>query len=127
VQPLGYHLFAHTTRDFKVDWRDAQAETGGAEQPQQDREQQDTLAEKLQDVLVKGLELADKVIVSQSEGELSVRLHNTPYIRTCHSIGEEAPQVCEQIGPLCSMIACIYTEYADAASALEEARSSTFS
>jgi len=77
----------------------------------------------LQDVLVRGLELSDKVIVSHSDGELSVRLHNTPYIGTCHSIGEEAPQVCEQIGcPLCSMIACIYTEYADTASVLEEAR-----
>jgi len=121
LKPLGYHLFAHTTRDLKVDWRDASIETEGAEEPQQ--EQQDTLAEKLQDVLVKGLELADKVDVSQNDGELSVRLHNTPYTGTCQSIGEEAPQVCEQIGcPLCSMIACIYTEYADTASVLEEAR-----
>jgi hypothetical protein len=125
LKPLGYHLFAHTTRDLKVDWRDAPIETEGAEEPQQDREPQagNTLAEKLQDVLVKGLELADKVVVSQSDGELSVRLQNTPYIGTCHSIGEEAPQVCEQIGcPLCSMIACIYTENADTASVLEEAR-----
>ena len=124
LKPLGYHLFAHTTRDLKVDWRDAEAETEGAEDFQQDREQQDTLADKLQAVLVKGLELADKVVVSQSDGELNVRLHNPPYIGTCRSIGEEAPQVCEQIGcPLCSMIACIYTEYADTASVLEEARS----
>ncbi len=125
LKPLGYHLFAHTTRDLKVDWRDAPIETEGAEEPQQDREPQagNTLTEKLQDVLVKGLELADKVDVSQNDGELSVRLHNTPYTGTCHSIGEEAPQVCEQIGcPLCSMIACIYTEYADTASVLEEAR-----
>jgi hypothetical protein len=125
LKPLGYHLFAHTTRDLKVDWRDAPIDTEGAEEPQQDREPQagNTLTEKLQDVLVKGLELADKVDVSQNDGELSVRLHNTPYTGTCHSIGEEAPQVCEQIGcPLCSMIACIYTEYADTASVLEEAR-----
>lgn len=73
-----------------------------------------TLAEKLQDVLVKGPELADKVAVTQSDGELSVRLQNTPYIGACHSVEDEAPQVCEQIGcPLCSMIACIYAEYVD--------------
>jgi hypothetical protein len=123
LKPLGYHLFAHTSRDLKVDWRDARIETEGAEEHQQDGEPQDTLAEKLNDVLVKGLELADKVVVSQSDGELSVRLKNTPYIGTCHSVGEEAPQVCEQIGcPLCSLIACIYTEYADAASVIELAR-----
>lgn len=52
------------------------------------------------------------MVVSQSDGELSVRLQHTPYIGMCHSIEEEAPQVCEQIGcPLCSMIACVYTEY----------------
>jgi hypothetical protein len=124
LKPLGYHLFAHTSRDLKVDWRDARTETEGAEGHEQDREPQDTLAEKLQDVLVKGLELADKVVVSQSDGELSVRLQNTPYIGTCHSVGEEAPQVCEQIGcPLCSLIACIYTEYADTATVIELARS----
>ena len=124
LKPLGYHLFAHTTQDLQVDWRDAPTETEGAEEPRQDREQQDTLDDKLQDVLVRGLELADKVIISQSDGELSLRLKNTPYIGTCHSIGEDAPQVCEQIGcPLCSMVACIYTEYADTVSVLEEARS----
>ncbi|MGA3200017.1 MAG: hypothetical protein ABSD89_11515, partial [Halobacteriota archaeon] len=126
LKPLGYHLFAHTTRDLKVDWRDTHAETEDDKEPQQDREQEarDTLAEKLNDVLVKGLELADKVVVSQSDGELNVRLKNTPYIGTCHSVGEEAPQVCEQIGcPLCSLIACIFTEYADAASVIELARS----
>jgi len=123
LKPLGYHLFAHTSRDLKVDWRDARIETEGAEEHQQDGEPQDTLAEKLNDVLVKGLELADKVVVSQSDGELSVRLKNTPYIGTCHSVGEEAPQVCEQIGcPLCSLVACIFTEYADAASVIELAR-----
>jgi hypothetical protein len=126
LKPLGYHLFTHTTRDLKVDWRDARIEKEGVKEHQQDHEQQDaqTLADTLYDVLVKGLELADKVVVSQSDGELSVRLQNTPYIGTCHSVEEEAPQVCEQIGcPLCSMIACIYTEYADTVSVLEEARS----
>jgi hypothetical protein len=125
LKPLGYHLFAHTSRDLKVDWRDARIETEDVKEPQQGREQQQghTLADKLQDVLVKGLELADKVVVSQSDGELSVRLQNTPYIGTCHSVKEEAPQVCEQVGcPLCSLIACIYTEYADTATAIHEAR-----
>jgi|GEM_PF-394244 hypothetical protein len=123
LKPLGYHLFAHTSRDLKVDWRDAETETEGAEEHEQDHEPQHTLAEKLQDVLVRGLELADKVVVSQSDGELSVRLQNTPYIGTCHSVKEEAPQVCEQIGcPLCSMIACIYTEYVDKEVVIEAAK-----
>jgi hypothetical protein len=123
LKPLGYHLFAHTSRDLKVDWRDAETETEGAEEPQQDREPQHTLADKLDDVLVRGLELADKVVVSQSDGELSVRLQNTPYIGTCHSVKEEAPQVCEQIGcPLCSMIACIYTEHVDKEVVIEAAK-----
>lgn len=121
LKPLGYHLFVHTTRDLHVDWSDARIETEGVEESQQ--QQQETLADKLQDVLVRGLELAEKVVVSQSDGELSVRLKNTPYIGTCHSVGEEAPQVCEQIGcPLCSLIACAYTEHTETATVIEEAR-----
>ena len=50
---------------------------------QHDREQQDTLAEKLQDVLLKGLELADKVVVSYGDRALSVGLLITSYIGTC--------------------------------------------
>jgi hypothetical protein len=125
LKPLGSHLFAHTSRDLKVDWGSARIKTEGVKEPQQDREQQDghTLADKLQDVLVRGLELADKVVISQSEGELSVRLQGTPYIGTCRSVEEEAPQVCEQIGcPLCSLIACIYTEYADKEVVIETAK-----
>lgn len=83
----------------------------------------DTLSEKLQDAFFKGLELADKVVVLRSDAELSVRFHNTPYIGTSHSVGEEAPQVCEQIGcPLCSIIACICTECADNPNMFEETR-----
>lgn len=53
-----------------------------------------------------------------------LRLHNTPYLGTCHAMAEEAPQVCEQIGcPLCSLIARIYTEYADTRGVIEKARS----
>jgi hypothetical protein len=63
------------------------------------------------------------VVVSQSDGELSVRLQPTPYIGMCHSIEEEAPQVCEQIGcPLCSMIACVYTVYIDKEVVIEAAK-----
>ena len=123
LKPLGYHLFAHTSRDLKVDWRDAEAETEGVREPQQDREQQDTLADTLHDVLVRGLELADKVVVSLSDSELSVRLQHTPYIGMCHSIEEETPQDCEQIGcTLCSMIACVYTEYVDKEVVIEVAK-----
>ncbi len=123
LKPLGYHLFAHTSSDLKVDWKDAEAETEDVREQQQDREQHDTLADKLHDVLVRGLELADRVVVSQSDGELSVRLQHTPYIGMCHSVEEEAPQVCEQIGcPLCSMIACVYTEYVDKEVVIEAAK-----
>ncbi len=39
----------------------------------------------------------------------------------CESLREDAPQVCEQIGcPLCSLIACVYTEHADVATVIEE-------
>jgi hypothetical protein len=39
-------------------------------------------------------------------------------------MAEEAPQVCEQIGcPLCSLIACIYTEHADVTTFIKEAKS----
>ena len=127
LKPLGYHLFRYTRDDLKADWSEAQtsvdagetdAETEGEPTPGA------TLAEQLEAVLVKGLEIADKVTVSQSDGELRVRLHNTAYSNACRSLREEAPQVCEQIGcPLCSLIACVYTEYADTASVIEEARS----
>jgi len=125
LTPLGYHLFRYTTEDLKVGWKDAPAETDASE-PQHEREEahEPPLADKLREVLVKGLEIADKVSISENEGTLSVRLHNTPYLGTCHAMAEEAPQVCEQIGcPLCSLIACIYTEYADAPSVIEKARS----
>lgn len=107
--------------DLQVDWRDTRNETEGVGERQQDREQQDTLAEKLQDVLLRGLELADKAVVAYGDGALSMRLLITSYIGTCHAVGEKVPHVCEQIGcPRCSVIACIYIEYADTASVLEE-------
>ncbi|MEI7827825.1 MAG: hypothetical protein WCI87_08555 [Euryarchaeota archaeon] len=63
------------------------------------------------------------MVVSQSDGELSARLQNTPCIGACHSVEDEDPQVCEQIGcPLCSMIACIYTEYVDKEVVIENAK-----
>ena len=122
LKPLGYHLFKYTGEDLKVDWKDALT---GTEELQEAGEHGPTssFAEKLQDVLVKGLEIADKVTVSDSDGQLSVRLHNTAYIGACESLRDEAPQVCEQIGcPLCSLIACAYTEHADTATVIEEAR-----
>ena len=43
-KPLGYLLFAHTSRDLKVDWRDARIETEDVEEHLQDCEQQDGFA-----------------------------------------------------------------------------------
>jgi uncharacterized protein YjeT (DUF2065 family) len=123
LKPLGYHLFRHTSEDLKADWKAAPTDAEGAEGPTEVSEQGDnaSFAESLQDVVVKGLELADKVTVSDNDGRLSVRLHNTSYARMCESLREDAPQVCEQIGcPLCSLIACAYTEHADVATVIEE-------
>ena len=123
LKPLGYHLFRHTSEDLKADWKAAPTGAEGAEGSTEVSEQGDnaSFAESLQDVVVKGLELADKVTVSDKEGRLSVRLHNTSYARMCESLREDAPQVCEQIGcPLCSLIACAYTEHADVATVIEE-------
>jgi hypothetical protein len=126
LKPLGYHLFKHTSEDLKVDWKEAPADVTDVPELSQEGEQghSPSFADKLQDVLVKGLEIADKVVVSHSDGQLQVRLHNTAYIGTCESLREEAPQVCEQIGcPLCSLIACIYTEHANVPTFIKEAQS----
>ena len=123
LKPLGYHLFEYTVRDLKVEWKPTEPEGGQGPQRDDDEHGGHELAEKLQDVLVKGLEIADRVTVSDSDGQLSVRLHNTAYIGMCKSLRNEAPQVCEQIGcPLCSLIACAYTEHTDTATVIEEAR-----
>ncbi len=83
LKPLGYHLFRYTREDLKADWintavnvdaSDVAIETEGT--------QRTSLAEQLQDVLVKGLEVADKVTVSLTEEEVRVRLHNTAYSST---------------------------------------------
>ncbi|MGZ4891662.1 MAG: hypothetical protein ACXV2B_05315 [Halobacteriota archaeon] len=123
LKPLGYHLFRHTSEDLKADWKAAPTGAESAEGLAEASEHGDNVsfAESLQDVVVKGLELADKVTVSENDGRLSVRLHNTSYARMCESLREDAPQVCEQIGcPLCSLIACAYTEHADVATVIEE-------
>ena len=65
-------------------------------------------------MLVKGLHLADSAAISDEAGELHVSLQNSSYLSACSIIMERAPQVCKQLGcPLCSLIACIYTEQVD--------------
>ena len=124
LKPLGYHLFRYTREDLKADWTNAATNVDTSEEASEtEGTRRSTIAEQLQDVLVKGLEIADKVTVSLTEEEMRVRLHNTAYSGTCRSLTEEAPQVCDQIGcPLCSMIACIYTEYTDTATTIDDAR-----
>ncbi len=124
LKPLGYHLYRYTCEDLKADWSESPANIDADEEEiEAGRTQRSSLAEQLQDVLVKGLEIADKVTVSLTEEGMRVRLQNSAYSSTCRSLTEEAPQVCEQIGcPLCSLIACIYTEYTDTACTIAEAQ-----
>ena len=42
-------------------------------------------AEKLQDVLVKGLETADRLVVSDTNGQLNVLLKNASYLAMCRT------------------------------------------
>ena len=124
LKPLGYHLYRYTCEDLKADWSEPPTSVDAEEEESEGgRTPRSSLAEQLQDVLVKGLEIADKVTVSLTNEDMRVRLQNSAYSSTCRSLSEEAPQVCEQIGcPLCSLIACIYTEYADTACTIAEAQ-----
>ena len=126
LKPLGYHLFRYTSENLNVDWKEAGRELRRADDadPQHEGAQSPPLTEQLQEVLVKGLELADKVVVSDTDGQLTVRLQNTAYKGMCEALKAEAPQVCEQVGcPLCSLIACIYTEHANVPTFIKEAQS----
>jgi hypothetical protein len=123
LKPLGYHLFLYTIKDLQMDWSEAPEDTEDMDELDEGREngQSPSLTDKLQEVLVKGLEFADKVVVSQNDGQLRVRLINAAYLGMCASLKEEAPQVCAQIGcPLSSMIACAYTEFTGAPTVIEE-------
>jgi hypothetical protein len=125
LKPLGYHLYRYTLDDLKADWSEAASRVADEAESESEtaHEERPALIEQLQDVLVKGLEIADKVTVSLSDDGLRVRLHNSAYSGMCQSMAEQAPQVCEQIGcPLCSMIACIYTEYTGTETTIEEAQ-----
>ena len=124
LKPLDYHLFKYTSENLKVHWKETAGNALDTVDPQDERAQALSLTEQLQEVLVKGLEIADKVVVSHTDGQLSVRLQNTSYKGMCDALKAEAPQVCEQIGcPLCSLIACIYTEHADVTTFIKEAQS----
>lgn len=115
LEPLGYHLFAYAKEELRVNWAGQENTTGtlDLEAPEESTAAM-SLDRILQDTLVEGLELADKVTVSQNADTLHVTLHDTPYIAICGSIMREAGQVCRQIGcPLCSVVACIYTEFID--------------
>ncbi|MGZ4926370.1 MAG: hypothetical protein ACXV4B_07970 [Halobacteriota archaeon] len=119
LKPLGYHLFTYTTEELKARWREEPAHTDD----HGDNDQSTPLADRLHETLVKGLEIADKVVVSQNDGRLEVQLKNTSYSAMCQALREEAPHVCEQIGcPLCSLIACIYAEHGDSTVEIAEAR-----
>ncbi len=125
LTPLGYHLYRYTTDDLKVGWRAERAEEDASEVARDDVDTRGPpLADKLQEVLAKGLEIADTVVTSLNGGTLNVRLRNTAYLVMCRSMAEEAPQVCEQIGcPLCSLIACIYAEHTDRDVVIDSAKS----
>ncbi len=114
MQPLGYNLFRYTKEDLKVAWGAGERKSEKQHDEPNPSNQPDSLSEKLKDVLTKGLEIADTVAVSERDGTLQVSMQNTRYFSACYSIMEQAPQVCKQLGcPLCSLVACIYTEHAD--------------
>lgn len=122
MRPLGYDLFTYTEEDMDVRWKSPD-DADGAED--RDRSESDELTEKLKAVLVKGLQLADSVMVSNGAGELHVSLQNSSYLSACRVIMEWAPQVCKQLGcPLCSLIACIYTEHVNKEVIIESVRRS---
>jgi hypothetical protein len=122
MQPLGYELFTYTEEDMKVDWKSQEdADSGGHGGREQPPSESEHLRKKLEAVLVNGLQLADSVTVSDGDGELRVSLQNSSYFSACEVIMERAPQVCKQIGcPLCSLIACIYTEHVDKEVTIED-------
>jgi hypothetical protein len=124
LKPLGYHLFKYTSENLNVDWKEAAGNVSDTLDPEDEGAHSLSLTEQLQEVLVKGLEIADKVVVSHADGQLSVRLKNTAYKGMCEALKAEAPQVCEQIGcPLCSLVACIYTEHAGVTTFIKETQS----
>jgi len=124
LKPLGYHLFRYTSENLNVDWKEQAGNVSNDDDLQHEGAQSPPLTEQLQEVLVKGLELADKVVVSDTDGQLTVRLQNTSYKGMCDALKAEAPQVCEQVGcPLCSLIACIYTEHVNVPTFIKEAQS----
>ncbi|MGA7075032.1 MAG: hypothetical protein WBZ42_00570 [Halobacteriota archaeon] len=114
LEPLGYHLFKYAEKELKAKWEEVRATSNTKDAASEKRSSITPVESILRDTLVDGLELADSVTVSHNDDVLHVRLHDTPYIATCNSIMQEAPHVCRQIGcPLCSLVACIYTDYMD--------------
>jgi hypothetical protein len=122
--PLGYHLYRYTIEELKVAWKDESRAGAADAQPIGIRSHEKSFGDKLRTVFVKGLEIADRVNVTECDGGLRVRLSDSPFAAMCQRLFEEAPQVCEQIGcPLCSLVACIYTERTDAEIIIESAQS----
>lgn len=126
LKPLGYHLFTYTETELKVRWKQIQQEEALMQQDAESRgAQKSALGKALRDVLVNGLEIAEEAAITLNGDTLHVQLHDTSYIALCRSIMREAPQVCAQIGcPLCSLIACVYTEYIDREVVIESVESS---
>lgn len=114
LTPLGYHLFQYAREDLKVDWEAQLIERRALQEDTYKNAPKGHLKDTLKEVLVDALEIAEKVDVSLDEGTFEIRLRDTPYFTMCESLSREAPQVCAQLGcPLCSLVACIYTEYVD--------------
>lgn len=126
LKPLGYHLFTYTETELKVKWKEIQQEEALLQPDAESRGAQNTaLGKALRDVLVNGLEIAEDAAITLDGDTLRVHLRDTSYIALCRSVMREAPQVCSQIGcPLCSLIACVYTEYTDQEVMIESVESS---
>ncbi|MCZ7355893.1 MAG: hypothetical protein O8C66_08985 [Candidatus Methanoperedens sp.] len=64
----------------------------------------------LNEVLAKGLELADSVEVAKGSGDITVIINNPLYLNLCEKVSVEAPGICAVGCSFCSMIACIITK-----------------
>ena len=70
--------------------RASEHEIGTDEEPDTARSNHKALNGKLNEVLVKGLALANKVLTTESDGELHVQMQSASYAGTCRLFMERA-------------------------------------
>ncbi len=69
------------------------------------------LGNKVHDVMVRGLELADRVEVKYASDHVRVSVHDIKNSAMCDSLRKKSHKLCEQVGcPICSMVSCMVVE-----------------